>query len=217
MLKPRKGVQKSDGGDGTGVFAHSVYCYCILRQFLLTSVRSTLINYRYLVFMTTVINVNSMNDWRGIGKSALKGEVWQLEGDVDGIDSGGLLPSPRYSGMCLELVDRGKLGLEGNVTVYRNEEAWGTPSSSSARLISLAYCTHFEPGGRYFGNYLLIDYTYLSFHSRVQGDLFLVGKCSRYFCVIALAWQWNDPFVMTTSVSNICCEVTSHGTACAVT
>ena len=56
----------------------------------------------------------------------MKEEVRQLEGDVDGIDSGDLLPSPRYSGMCLELVDAGHLGLEGNITVHRNEEAWSS-------------------------------------------------------------------------------------------
>jgi hypothetical protein len=44
-------------------------------------------------------------------------EVGQLEGNVDGIDSGDWLPSPRYSGVCLELVGRGKLRLEGNITV----------------------------------------------------------------------------------------------------
>ena len=62
ILKPRKGVQKSGGGDGTGVFAHSVYCYCILRQLLLTSFRSTRISDRKLVVMTTVISVNRMNE-----------------------------------------------------------------------------------------------------------------------------------------------------------
>jgi hypothetical protein len=52
-------------------------------------------------------------------ENCVEGEVLQLEGDVSGIDSGDLIPSPRYSGMCLKLVDRSKLGLEGDVGVYR--------------------------------------------------------------------------------------------------
>jgi hypothetical protein len=43
-------------------------------------------------------------------------EVGQLEGNVDGLDSRDWLPSPLYSGVCLELVGRGKLRLEGNIT-----------------------------------------------------------------------------------------------------